>query len=60
MSEKSSKGQLSDGALSGVVILGLIATVMTIAVVLMVVYIRYSVNRKPQNKEKIPLIPDDQ
>ena len=58
--EKSSEGQLSDGLLSGITILGLVATLLAIAVVLMVVYIRYSTIKKPQNQDKIPLITSDQ
>ena len=51
---------LSDGILSGIVILGLIATLMAIAVVFMLIYIRYATIRKPQSQERLPLIPDDE
>ena len=60
MAENNSEGQLSGGALSGIVVLVLVAALLAVAVVLMVVYIRYSGVRRPQNQERIPLIPDNE
>ena len=57
----SEEGGVSDGALSGMVILGLIATLMALTVIFMVVYIRYTPFRRLlQNQERIRLIPDDE
>jgi hypothetical protein len=56
---QGSEDQLSGGALSGIVIIGMIATLMAITVVLMVVYIRYATVRRAQNQERRPLIPDN-
>lgn len=50
---------LSGGALSGIVILGLLATLMAITVVLMVVYIRYNIVRTTQSHEMSPLVPEN-
>ena len=57
---QGSEDQLSGGALSGIVIIGMIATLMAITVVLMVVYIRYATVRRAQNQERRPLIPDNE
>lgn len=51
--------QLSGGALSGIVILGLVATLMAITVVLMIVYIRYTTFHNPETHERSPLILDN-
>ena len=49
---------VSDGALSGMVILGLIATLMVFAVLFNLAYIRYS-NKRLRNQERMPLIADE-
>jgi hypothetical protein len=52
---------LSDGVLSGMVILGLSATLTALAVVFMLIYIRYATIRRPQmQQERLPLIPDNE
>ena len=52
---------LSDGVLSGMVILGLVATLTALAVVFMLIYIRYATTRRPQmQQERLPLIPDNE
>ena len=50
---------VSDGVLSGMVILGLIATLMVFAVLFMLAYIRYS-NKRLRNQERIPLVPENE
>ena len=56
----SEEGGLSSGALSGMVILGLIATLMAMTVVFILIYMRYGTIRKPHDQERIPLIPDNE
>ncbi|CAI8009461.1 hypothetical protein GBAR_LOCUS6345 [Geodia barretti] len=52
---------LSDGVLSGMVILGLAGTLTALAVVFMLIYIRYATIRRPQmQQERLPLIPDNE
>lgn len=56
---KREKGGLSDGVLSGMAILGLTATLMGMAVVFLVIYIRYGTIRKSQTQERVALISDN-
>lgn len=56
---KSEDRGLSDGVLSVMVILGLIATLMAMAVVFLVIYIRYATIRRPHGQDRLPLIPDN-
>lgn len=58
VSEDGNEG-LSGGALSGIVILGLLATLMAITVALMVVYIRYNTLRTTQSHEMSPLVSEN-
>ena len=49
-------GEVSERALAGIIIMGLIGTFLAIVVVLLTVYIRYGPLRRTQHDERSPLI----
>jgi len=49
-------GELSGGALAGIIIMGLIGTFLAIVVMLLTVYIRYGPSHRTKYEERSPLI----
>ena len=56
LSASTTKDQLSGGALAGIVVLGMVATLLAIVVVIMALYVRRGAVHKLRNGEKLPLI----